>query len=125
MKKLFLDDVRTPEMVWRDTIHPLYEDNTTWVIVKSYEAFVSYIDEFGLPDIISFDHDLSFDHYKEENQREIEYDKMEVKTGYHAAQWLIDFCKTNARCIPECMVHSMNKVGKRNIELIIENFKNQ
>jgi hypothetical protein len=34
MKKLFLDDVRTPEMVWRDTIHPLYEDNNTWVIVN-------------------------------------------------------------------------------------------
>lgn len=45
MIKLFLDDVRNPP-------------DDTWVVVRSYDEFVNYIEKEGVPDFISFDHDL-------------------------------------------------------------------
>jgi hypothetical protein len=123
MKKLFLDDVRSAEMVFMNTIDPIYENNNEWEIVRSFNEFVSYIEENGLPEFISFDHDLDFDHYKLENQQDIEYEKMEIKTGFHAAQWLINYCAENKMKLPNYKVHSMNLAGKRNIERILEKFK--
>ncbi len=121
MKKLFLDDVRTPEMVFMNTIDPIYENNNEWVIVRSFNEFVSYIEENGLPEFISFDHDLDFEHYKLENQQDINYEKMEIKTGFHAAQWLVNYCSNNKLKLPNYKVHSMNMVGKRNIEQLLNN----
>jgi hypothetical protein len=123
MKKLFLDDVRSAEMVFINTIDPIYENNNEWEIVRSFNEFVSYIEENGLPEFISFDHDLDFEHYKLENQQDIDYEKMEIKTGFHAAQWLINYCAENKLKLPNYKVHSMNLAGKRNIERILEKFK--
>ena len=123
MKKLFLDDVRSAEMVFMNTIDPIYENNNEWEIVRSFNEFVSYIEEKGLPEFISFDHDLDYDHYKLENQQDIDYEKMEIKTGFHAAQWLINYCAENKLKLPNFKVHSMNLAGKRNIERILEKFK--
>ena len=124
MKKLFLDDVRSAEMVFMNTIDPIYENNDEWEIVRSFNEFVSYIEENGLPEFISFDHDLDFEHYKLENQQDIDYDKMEIKTGFHAAQWLINYCADNKLKLPNFKVHSMNLAGKRNIERILEKDQN-
>ncbi len=124
MKKLFLDDVRSAEMVFMNTIDPIYENNDEWEIVRSFNEFVSYIEENGLPELISFDHDLDFEHYKLENQQDIDYDKMEIKTGFHAAQWLINYCADNKLKLPNFKVHSMNLAGKRNIERILEKDQN-
>jgi len=66
--KLFLDDVRVPYDVFKMTINPIYENNEDWVIVKHYYEFVSYITENGISDFLSFDNDLSLDHYFNENQ---------------------------------------------------------
>ena len=125
MKKLFLDDVRSAEMVFMNTIDPIYENNDEWEIVRSFNEFVSYIEENGLPEFISFDHDLDFEHYKLENQQDIDYDKMEIKTGFHAAQWLINYCADNKLKLPNFKVHSMNLAGKRNIERILGNDENR
>lgn len=119
MKKLFLDDVRSAEMVFMNTIDPVYENNNEWEIVRSFNEFVSYIEEKGLPEFISFDHDLDFEHYKLENQQDIDYEKMEIKTGFHAAQWLVNYCADNKLKLPNYKVHSMNLAGKRNIERIL------
>lgn len=124
MKKLFLDDVRSAEMVFMNTIDPIYENNNEWEIVRSFNEFVSYIEENGLPEFISFDHDLDFEHYKLENQQDIDYDKMEIKTGFHAAQWLINYCADNKLKLPNFKVHSMNLAGKRNIERILAKDQN-
>lgn len=121
MKKLFLDDVRTVDSVFMNTIDPIYEDKNEWEIVKSFDEFVSYIEEKGLPEFISFDHDLDYEHYKHENQHDIDYDKMEIKSGFHAAQWLVNYCADNKLKLPNYKVHSMNMVGKRNIEQILDN----
>ena len=119
MKKLFLDDVRSAEMVFMNTIDPIYENNNEWEIVRSFNEFVSYIEEKGLPEFISFDHDLDYDHYKLENQQDNDYDKMEIKSGFHAAQWLVNYCTDNKLKLPNYKVHSMNLAGKRNIERIL------
>ena len=55
MKKLFLDDVRTVDMVYAA------EKVTDFVVVRSYQAFVTHIQAHGLPPFISFDNDLGLD----------------------------------------------------------------
>ena len=55
MKKLFLDDIRTIEMVYDKSMESEFD------IVRTYEDFVEYIIENGLPNFISFDNDLGLD----------------------------------------------------------------
>jgi len=121
--KVFLDDVRVPYDVFRLNINPLYEKNEDWVIVRNYYEFINYITKFGLPEFVSYDHDLSFDHYLEENQSDIDYENLEEKTGYDACKWLCKYCLENDLPIPSYYVHSANPVGKKNIETYLENFK--
>lgn len=120
---LFLDDVRVPYDVFRNTLNPLYEKNDDWVIVRTYYEFVNYINKFGLPEFISFDHDLAYDHYLPENQDVIQYEDLVEKTGYDAAKWLCDYCQDNILQLPGYYVHSANPSGKKNIECYLENYK--
>ena len=48
MKKLYLDDIRIPQ-------------TEGWDIVRNYEDFVAWIRLNGVPDEVSFDHDLGED----------------------------------------------------------------
>jgi len=122
--KLFLDDVRVPYDVFKMIINPIYENNEDWVIVKHYYEFVDYIKENDIPEFISFDHDLSFDHYLSENQEgDIDYVSLKEKTGYDCAKWLVEYCLENNLTIPDYYVHSANPVGKKNIEGFLENAK--
>jgi hypothetical protein len=121
MKKLFLDDFRSPYDVFKNTLDPDYENNNSWTTVKSYEDFVNIIESKGLPEIVSFDHDLSQDHYLQENQEgDIQYLKLSEKTGYHAAEWLINFCSEKGVKFPKYKVHSQNSQGKINIIKLIK-----
>lgn len=89
--KLFLDDIRrTPEDYLR---------------VYDYTQFVEFIKTKGLPNFISFDHDLG-----------------EGKTGYDCAKFLVEFCMDYDLKLPEFTVHSQNPVGKENIEKLFLNF---
>ena len=57
---LFLDDCRMPHQVnWVRIPDVEYE------IVRSYEDFVAKIEKKGLPEFVSFDHDLCVEHYKQ------------------------------------------------------------
>lgn len=124
---LFLDDERMPSSAFyitRDTRYNLLE----WKIVRDYFAFTETImDEYAftgkLPEIISFDHDLADIHYEDAGKKEIDYSRYDEKTGYHCAQWLVDFCMDRNLKLPECLVHSMNTVGKRNIEGLLTSFR--
>lgn len=93
-KKLYLDDVRNPK-------------TEGWTIVRNYDEFVKDIEENGLPDEISFDHDLGED----------------IKTGYDCAKWLCNYCWTNGIPIPTYNVHSANPVGRDNIIGILKSFE--
>lgn len=123
--KLFLDDERTPTQVTWIPSHNYYVG--PWMIVRSYQEFCSYITEAGLPDFISFDHDLADEHYGALAMYEHDDGDM-VKTferfdntGYTAAKWLVEYCIQNKLQIPPYVVHSMNPVGKENIEKYLEN----
>ena len=124
--KLFLDDIRQPRDVFNLNIDFDYSDSTEgWTIVRTYDEFVDHIKKFGVPDLISFDHDLSFSHYLSENQKNINYKNMEVKTGYHAACWLVSYCKENGINLPKTKIHSQNPDGSKNISEILNQFRSQ
>lgn len=114
--KLFLDDRLNPKDVFLRILDFDYHNNDEWVVVKTYNEFVSFIKHNELPKLISFDHDLVFEHYLIENQLSIDYDNMEVKTGYHAAKWLIDYCEENRLKLPSVKFHTMNIEGRKNME---------
>lgn len=115
MYKLFLDDFRKPMDCFSYTRNPIYLSDD-WVVVRNYDQFVDTITKRGLPFMVSFDHDLADVHYHS-TMKHIPYDEYVEKTGYHCAQWLIDYCIDNKKCLPERIyVHSMNVVGRKNID---------
>ena len=63
---LFLDDVRNPKDCCQYMPDAKFYFNSEFVIVRNYDEFVNFIRKNGLPNIISFDHDLSdMDYYPE------------------------------------------------------------
>ena len=123
MYNLFLDDLREPHQAFYYTYNDLYND-LKWVTVINYNEFVSYITKHGMPDLISFDHDLADIHYGMQDEiNQDDYDIMTEKTGYHCAKWLIEYCMDNNVSPPDYLVHSMNTVGAKNIKYLIENYK--
>ena len=123
MYNLFLDDIRQPMTCYNympASIKDVYSLEK-WVIVRDYDDFVKVITEKGLPDLISFDHDLADIHYNPETWTESFVYK--EKTGKDCAQWLVDYCLDNELPLPQYIVHSMNPVGKKNILSLLNNFK--
>jgi len=116
---LFLDDVREP--------NTFLQSIKTWVIARDYNAFINIITEKGMPMFISFDHDLAFEHYPFNDDRQdgtrIPYNEYSEKTGYHCALWLTEHCMNMNFPLPEFQVHSMNPVGKQNINSLLKRFK--
>ena len=122
-KALFLDDFRMPLDVLHytkdESLHVLYiEEN--WDIVRNYEEFKNHIKNKGIPDLISFDHDLAHEHYSPlmyANARAYNalYKTFNEKTGYHAAKWLKSYLKRKGLEMPEIYCHSQNPIGKKNI----------
>lgn len=111
--KIFLDDVRFPK-------------SEGWAIVRNYDEFVFHIKLHGLPDEISFDHDLG----KDEELANISLGmfkrharalKKEIKSGYDCAKFLGEYCIDNGLPLPLWNVHSANPVGKENIEMYLKN----
>lgn len=88
--KMFLDDER----------HPIIDD---YIIVRSFEEATKHIAINGLPEFITFDHDLGIG-----------------KNGFDVAKWIIDYCLDNGIYkLPEWHVHSQNPVGAKNIRDIL------
>lgn len=98
-KKLYLDDLRTPE------------DAQDWVICRTVDEAKRHVLECGLPTLISFDHDLG----------EGEPD------GLQFAKWLVKAHLDGVLSLhPSCFewtVHSMNPVGKENITGLLSSFQ--
>jgi hypothetical protein len=119
---LFLDDERTPIMAYDYTRKYEYALVESWIIVRNYDQFVATVSKRGLPELVSFDHDLADVHYGYLHG-DIPYDKFTEKTGMHCAQWMVDYCLDNGQLLPNYMVHSMNPAGKKNIKSLLDNFK--
>lgn len=119
MKRLFLDDERKPidcagYMLPR--LRDVREYHNEWEIVRNYDDFIGYIEHEGLPDLISFDHDLGF------SKSDVDYDEGE-KSGMSCAKWLVNYCMDNNLKLPKYFVHSMNPVGYLNIKNYLDNFQ--
>ena len=116
---LFLDDIRFPkDVTWVEL--PLVK----WTIVRNYKEFVYTIKINGLPNFVSFDHDLSSMHYTDVfNGSKLNYSAYTEKTGYECAKFLVEYCITNNLKFPNYTIHSMNPIGKQNIISYVESYK--
>lgn len=97
MQKLFLDDERDPP-------------DSSWAVVRNYASFAAYLQEHGVPDVISFDHDLAEEHY-EACFAGVENALFQEKTGYDCACLLLSYSTLPRKVI----IHSRNKTGAKKI----------
>lgn len=104
--KLFLDDIREPELIYKT------EKNSDFVIVRSFDEFKSVISERGLPEFISFDNDLGLD-----QNGNVAHD------GYAAAKWLVFESGLNLIKL-KFAVHSANPVASIQIQGLLNNYIN-
>ena len=113
-KGVFLDDIRIPSdltyYIPKEEIVPYLL--TDWTVIRSYQDFVAYISQNGIPSIISFDHDLG-----------VNLDNTEAASGYDAVKYIVDFILEQEHPIlPQVLCHSQNPVGKTNILSYWNNF---
>ena len=123
---LWLDDIRNPlENDWL-VFSPIEQPfDSIWV--KSYDEFIKWIKENGLPDAICFDHDLGMNiainaRTKGMSKRKSRKLKQEEKTGHDCAKWLVEYCLDNNFKIPKYNIQSANPVGKDNINGLLQSF---
>jgi len=115
--RLYLDDVRTP--IAKD-----------WVVVRTYDEFVSKIRLFGLDkfELISLDHDLGeqamIEYYTNVKKTSvINYENIiNERTGYDAAKFLVSESMSKGIPLPIIHIHSANPVGSGNIYGYIMNY---
>jgi hypothetical protein len=117
---LFLDDLRQP---------PLHL-NRMFDVVRSYDDFVEYIETYGVPELISMDHDLDREHtlffYDNggfRNPPDPKFENFKFKTGYDCALWLIEYCKDNNLELKKVIVHSHNPIGSKNIYEVLSGYQ--
>jgi hypothetical protein len=131
MKRIYLDDVRTPV-------------SNDWIVVRNYDDFVKKVTEIGLGEIetISLDHDLGDTAMNEyftnvSPNYKLDYNNITEKTGYDCTKWIVDYFyemnpdriemsrseKGNTKIkFPLVVVHSANPIGSANIMGYINNF---
>lgn len=93
--KLFLDDIRFPK-------------EEGWIIARTYDEAVAIVKLLGIPQNISFDHDLGLDSL----------------TGYDFAKFLVEYDMTYNEIDKTFTfyVHSANPVGAENIRKLLDNY---
>ena len=106
MKKLFLDDIRTIDMIYDKSVESEFD------IVRTYEEFVTYIEKNGLPPFISFDNDLG-----------LGKDGEVAPDGLAAAKWLVYESGLDLRGL-KFNVHSANPVASEQIKGLLTNYIN-
>lgn len=111
---LWIDDVRNPQIKrWTDwfikNVGAVTTDVFCWV--KNFDEFKEYIDNYGLPRVICFDHDLG---ETGENER----------NGLTCAKYLVEYCIKHNLDIPEYACQTSNPVGKENISSLLNNYHN-
>jgi hypothetical protein len=116
---IYLDDLRTPV-------------DKIWVVVRSYDEFVSTATAIGFENIelVSLDHDLGEASMKDWaiNQHKgnlvVDYDTIHStgeKTGMDCAKWIVEQWLNKAPVF-KVMIHSANAVGSVNMMSYINNY---
>lgn len=105
---LFLDDSRMPP----EHLSKVFDT------VRDFDQFRDWVETHGIPELVSFDHDLHIEH--------VEYfinkggfrsppDPREAyfcnPTGYECAGWLMEKCKDSGNYPRFVIVHSANPIG--------------
>jgi hypothetical protein len=118
MKRIYLDDIRTPKPETGD-----------WVVVRNYDEFVKAVTLIGLRNIslISLDHDLDESAMKEWHNSvyhnyTLDYNNITEKTGMDCTKWLVEQW-LNGEPVVQVMIHSANAVGGDNMMGYINNYK--
>ena len=117
---IFLDDIRVPtDVTWANI-----PADQHYSLVRSYKEFVDLITlRREVPKYVCYDHDLADTHYSHGlNNNDIPYESYKEKTGYDAAKWLVNYCMERGIKHPPYVVHSMNPIGKQNIESYINSY---
>jgi hypothetical protein len=108
-RKLYLDDIRKAP-------------DETWIIVRNFEAFANWIEANGLPDVVSFDHDLGHGQaYRKPRGKRIWIPRAEfeqIKDGYDCCKWMLE----NYGMPKEARVHSMNPVGAERLRNLLSDY---
>lgn len=104
---LFIDDERNPtDVTWGN--EAFYQQHP-WTVARTMAQVQTLVQEWGFPDFISFDHDLS------NNE----------PTGHDIAKWLVEMDMEGTYRIPDNFnfyVHSKNPRGRENIEGLLNNY---
>lgn len=108
---LWIDDLRNPkDRQWSSWIKTNFgshaNDNVVWV--KSYDEFIEYMNKYGLPSIVCFDHDLG----------DIEWDL----DGFDCCKYIVDYCQHHDIDIPDYAIQSSNPAGADNIRSLMNNY---
>ncbi|QDU93629.1 cyclic-phosphate processing receiver domain-containing protein [Lignipirellula cremea] len=101
---LWLDDERDPQQERWQACFPIVNPAVVWV--KTYDAFVEWVTDHGLPDAVGFDHDLG-----------------EAQSGFDAAKWLAGYCLAHRQPLPVWSIQSANPIGKANIIALLRSFE--
>ena len=114
---LYLDDRRNPFFELPLEI----QENYKIFLVRDFKEFEAFITTRGIPEFISFDHDLHPEHYTpeffwndySESKKYQEFVKKKYKnpTGEDCALWLRTYCGNKGFDIPKYLIHSANPVG--------------
>lgn len=101
MKYLYIDDERETPIIPNTDVHR----------TRTYHETIQWLDEFGCPDMISFDHDLGL---------------LSKGSGKDIANWLIDRdLDEHGTFIPKDFkfnVHSANPPGAENIKNLLGSY---
>ena len=101
MTKLYLDDIREP-------------DDADCIVVRSFDEATNFVLERGVPEFISFDHDLGCSDDGQINH-----------SGYDFARWLVESVISGLITISDDFtfaIHSQNPVGSKNIEMLLNRY---
>lgn len=99
--KLYLDDIRNI-------------DDPTYIVARTVEEAQHLVEKYGVPEHISFDHDLGVDDMGNL-----------LPTGYDFAKWLVEMDMDGdieLSCNFTFMIHSQNPVGAENIRVYLSNY---
>lgn len=120
---LFLDDVRDPNSSWMNYCMQCRDyDLVKWTIARSFDEFKAIIDEKGMPDFISYDHDLHDEHYDGSMWLGLnEYNEVAKNfkhpTGLECAQYVLE--KLGDKVHPPFFPHTQNPIGYMRIMALI------
>ena len=130
---LFLDDSKLPKDVLNNMLLRIGNDaniycNLEWEIVKDFREFVKFVENNGIPKVVSFAHDLVDEHYEIMcacGSSEDFPDTFNEKTGLDCAKWLVGHHILKGGAFPKILVHSMNPYGSERIKNYISKYTKQ